>query len=229
MHPWVSGLSFECESSGNIELHHKYAYYMSPLISECSHLDVTVDGSTCFQVLCDIIEPEEIIATLCEEIAMVAPTNTAGAVGMKLDLFVKPMTVSFRGISMMENAVTNGAPGEGFFSNEVFRDIWFHNRNQGAGVFYAISNDNFFFLYEAKFAIAIEPPWGLGRITWQIPISWAAREAQHENEIVGVLPICYTQEFEISQSGSFRLTKHGYWVERHADGSRSRSQGVLYQ
>jgi hypothetical protein len=86
-----------------------------------------------------------------------------------------------------------------------------------------------FFLDEAKFAIAIEPPWCLGRITWQIPISWAAREAQHENEIVGVLPICYTQEFEIFQSGSFRLTKHGYWVERHADGSRSRSQGVLYQ
>jgi hypothetical protein len=213
---------------GSVEMHNTYAYYDCPGRGENGGLRFTYGNnqySSCFSV----IEPEALVVGVCKEVAFVAPTNTAGAVGMNIELFAAPLTVSFKGLSMMEIPTISSIPPEGMLADDVFSEIWNHTKDRGAGVFYCLRNDNFVFEDEVKFAVAIESPWQWGKIVWDIPIGWAQRESGDNDPCIGILPVQYQQIFEIHSTGRFRLTKFNYWVERAADGSRARSNGVVIQ
>jgi hypothetical protein len=227
--PIMPGVEFESEGGGSVEAHRSYAYYDCPLRGGLFGLSISVDVDSRYRSELVVVEPESLIVGRCYEIAYQAPTNTSGAVGMRLELYVTPLTVSFRGLSMMEIPDSGMYSPEGFLADLAFKEIWHHTIDRGAGVFYKISNDNYFFADEPKFAVAIEPPWGTGRIIWDIPIGWAQRDAQPHAACIGTLGVRYQQKFEIYSTGRFRLSKFQHWVERCADGTRRRSEGVSVQ
>jgi hypothetical protein len=227
--PIMAGVEFESEGGGAVEAHQSYAYYDCPLRGGFFGLSISVDVDSRYRSELVVVEPESLIVGRCYEIAYQAPTNTSGAVGMRLELYVTPLAVSFRGLSMMEIPDSGMYSPEGFLADLAFKEIWHHTIDRGAGVFYKISNDNYFFTDEPKFAVAIEPPWGAGRIIWDIPIGWAQRDAQPHATCIGTLGVRYQQKFEIYSTGLFRLSKFQHWVERCADGTRRRSEGVSVQ
>ena len=89
--------------------------------------------------------------------------------------------------------------------------------------FFPETIDNFFFVDAAKMMDALILPCRKGLLVWHIPILWqSAGETggvTHELESVD-------QRFEMSESGTLRVSKFGFWVERALDGTLNRSEGV---
>ena len=93
----------------------------------------------------------------------------------------------------------------------------------GANEWHLIGLDNFFFVDAAKMMDALILPCREGALVWHIPILWqdagATDGIAHELESVN-------QRFEMSGSGTLRVSKFGFWAERALDGTLNRSEGV---
>lgn len=67
--------------------------------------------------------------------------------------------------------------------------------------------------------------WDAGIIIWDIPVAW---------EILGIvnrtydkrIRTIYEQRFDFNSSGTLRVSKHGYWVERDSDNTMRGSEGI---
>jgi hypothetical protein len=145
-----------------------------------------------------------------------------GGVGMQMDLYILPDTVSFQWLSFMEEPSMESVV-DGYFTNNVFSSVWYHTEDRGAGEWHDIKPENFFFTDVAMMGDQLILPWNEGRIYWNIPIKG---KRKRDDRIVVDDTINYGQEFSMSADGSLRISKLGFWVQRNPYNERTRASGV---
>jgi hypothetical protein len=67
--------------------------------------------------------------------------------------------------------------------------------------------------------------WDSGTIIWDIPVAWDLTKQAGEDYFKRI-PVVYKQRFDFNSSGTLRVSKHGHWVERDADGHKRKSKGI---
>ena len=167
------------------------------------------------------LKPRTIQARNVRQMPSSLPPGVPGGAGMELSLYVLPDDVSFMALSMQEKESDSEIGG--YFKDEAFSAVWRHNDAMGANEWHLIGIDNFFFVDAAKMMDALILPCRKGLLAWHIPILWQSAgetgDVTHELESVD-------QRFEMSEAGTLRVSKFGFWVERALDGTLNRSEGV---
>ena len=150
----------------------------------------------------------------------------AGGVGLDLELYIEPTTVSFYNLAVQE--IPAEGSHEGYFNNLAFTNIWNHSKARRAGVWKAVSPNNFYMTDEAH--LGDEMPrikdggsltyemgygWSGGRITWPIPMGWQSRDAcETDLPELKRMANSYQQVFRMTAEGTASVEKHGYKASR---------------
>ena len=188
---------------------------------ESSGLLMLTGGGASFVPTTLTLKPRTIQARNVRQMPSSLPPGVPGGAGMELSLYVLPDDVSFMALSMQEKESDSEIGG--YFKDEAFSAVWRHNDAMGANEWHLIGIDNFFFVDVAKMMDALILPCRKGLLAWHIPILWQSAgetgDVTHELESV-------EQRFEMSESGTLRVSKFGFWVERALDGTLNRSEGV---
>jgi len=145
---------------------------------------------------------------------------------------IGPMTVSFRGVKMVEVPCTNAVPPTGYFSTTSFDGNLAHTLDAGAGWTKRIGVGNYWTIDEAGRNVPY-PNWSSGQLVWKIPIGW--KRMMYEGDDIGRVeeadyalyrgqgsrPLLignredvYTQTFKILPSGESSVEKFGYRLTR---------------
>ena len=145
---------------------------------------------------------------------------------------IGPMTVSFRGVKMVEVPCTNAVPPTGYFSTTSFDGNLAHTLDAGAGWTKRIGVGNYWTIDEAGRNVSY-PSWSSGQLVWKIPIGW--KRMMYEGDDIGRVeeadyalyrgqgsrPLlignredAYTQTFKILPSGESSVEKFGYRLTR---------------
>ena len=197
--------------------------YQCPLQACYGGLQVCVNGCS-YSPNLQIIEPTGIVCRRGWTLSYGNHANEAGWIGMRLDLTVEPEFVSFNGLAMVEEATDEGSP-EGYFENHQFPAS--HDEGQGAGTWYNISDDNFFFYDCPRIEEEYPAPWATGTALWLIPIAWGERGTTSIVGKIGNVPGNYTQVFTIDPQGGVRIDKFSQWVMRMPNDSISHSSDII--
>ena len=197
--------------------------YQCPLQACYGGLQVCVDGCNYSPDL-QIIEPTGIVCRRGWTLSYGDHTNEAGWIGMRLDLTVEPESVAFNGLAMVEEATDEGN-SEGYFENHQFPAS--HDEGHGAGTWYNISDDNFFFYDCPRIAEEYPDPWTTGTALWLIPIAWGERGTTSMVGKIGNVPGNYTQVFTIDPQGGVRIDKFSQWVMRMPNNFISHSSDII--
>ncbi len=115
----------------------------------------------------------------------------------------------------------------GYFTNNVFSSVWYHTRARGAGNWYNIRSDNYFFQDTPAFAEYCPEPFVDGIIDWEIVLGWGERDSQETDIPIATIPTHYHQLFTIDVLGGLQIDKFGQWIKQANDGSVSHSQGII--
>jgi len=173
--------------------------------------------------------PTGIVAEHAVGVDFNVPPGTAGGVGMELDLYVLPKSVSFYKLSLAEVPTTTEDP-TGYFTNVEFSAVWYHTTAMGAGTWKPAGATDTFWCKDMvtmgdAFPARNELEWDVGTIVWDIPVAWELSDETNKTYDKRI-PIVYKQRFDFSAGGTLRVTKHGYWVERDADNHKNTSEGI---
>jgi hypothetical protein len=234
-HIWGIGEVIECELTPKID---KWAFIaeggsITNFTAGYSHYTVPMSSSDNFlSVKCDrdfyvpeirVLYPEKIVVGKGSELLYGVGQGVAGGIGMLLELYLSPTTVSFSRIAAMEVPSTNNIVN-GYFLDVCFSNMWSHSTHNGAGEWHNVGVDNFFFNDEACMGDALPEPWESGTIIWNVPIEYRSRDSVINERFA--LPVQYTQSFSIDSAGTVKVEKFGLWVERLSSGVRNRSKGI---
>ncbi|MBO4286764.1 MAG: hypothetical protein J5985_01180 [Kiritimatiellae bacterium] len=183
--------------------------YICPIRAERGGLCAT-DGTVSYRPLIDVLEPNGLICGLCE---FLPPDPTSG-VGMAIELQVTPLEVSFEGLRLQEvpapPTATSPAWGvhEGYFADYDYRSRWYHYMYWGGGIWISILPENLFGLYDqSRMFVWPKKPWGIGRLTWVIPIAW---QSKYSTGLLpdGELDQKYLSEWTMTET-MIKKKKHG--------------------
>ena len=201
--------------------------FTCPLVSSENGIRATC-GTQTYSPCIRVVEPDGIIAVNAAPIRYGVPKGEAGGIGMELDLYVLPRTVSFGNIAMQETPCLTGTHS-GYFDNQEFAGEWCHSTNRGAGVWYDVGNDNFFFRDPAGFKRALPRMmddgtittdkaygWQYGTIVWAVPLGWGAKGTRDNSGQVGILA-GYQQTFVIFSDGFAGVRKFSNQVSRRTN------------
>ena len=193
--------------------------YTCPLVSDGSSLSYSA-GSASYDFNITIVEPNAIVAVPVKTLTYGLGPNQAGGIGLKFDTYVMPMHVSFSGIAM-EEVPSNRGFHDGLFSNNFFRNEWYHTVEHGAGKWDNVRPDNSCGEDKACFKKEIprvlpngtvtfnpnEGMWTSGRIFWRINWGWAKKDSQFGDIPVKEIATPYNQTFRIDEYGTASVTK----------------------
>jgi len=199
--------------------------FLCPILATQGGLQVRANGS-CYSPNLQVIEPQGVVCHRGWTLQYGNHTNEAGWTGMKLDLIIEPETVCFSGLAMVEEDSDVGI-SSGYFANGQYSFPSSHGESQGAGTWYDISDDNFFFYDCPRIEEECPAPWYTGSIVWSIPIAWGPRGARSIARKVDNLPNAYEQLFAIDSQGNVRIDKFSQWVMRASNGTYSHSAGII--
>ena len=201
--------------------------FTAPLLADENGIFATCGGQT-YSPRIRVIEPEGIVAENAAEVRYGVQKGEAGGIGMKLDLYVVPRTVSFSNIAMQETPCRTGTHS-GYFDNPEFADEWYHWTNQGAGEWHNIGADNFFFedyprvhgawprmMDDGTITTNKSYGWQDGTMVWDIPIGWGPKGTTDNSGQVGVIE-GYKQEFVIFSDGFAGVRKFSNRVTRRTN------------
>ena len=130
-YPDIPSVTWQAKSNWTIATLRGYAYFTSPLTSSRDGVTVSCRGQF-YRPRISIVEPEGILAVNATPTRHGVPRGEAGGIGMELDLYVLPRTVSFSNIAMEEIECFTGTH-TGYFNNMEFSGDWSHARECGAG------------------------------------------------------------------------------------------------
>jgi hypothetical protein len=201
-------------------------HYIASLVSDGDVLSYVVnDNIYDFQIM--IIEPCLIIARAPAVRDFGLRENIAGGVGMSFQIYIHPETVSFSGISMEEIPSAEGNH-TGYFANIYFAEIWYHTREQGAGIWSNIQRGNFwgedhaymgemlpFETYNGDMTFdKTQGRWDYGMLQWYIQWGWTERNADIDDDPIGIMKERYDQIFYIDEYGTLSIFKFNHNVLR---------------
>ena len=169
--PVVEGLSFTIAGDGVVDLGRSgetFVYLDCPTIQMSDILSIDYRDVS-YSVLSQVFAPSMIVARNPKELKFDIAYGYPGGVGMQMDLYILPDTVSFQWLSFMEEPSMESVV-DGYFTNNVFSSEWYHTVDRGAGEWHDIKPENFFFTDVAMMGDQLILPWNEGRIYWNIPI-----------------------------------------------------------
>ena len=115
--------------------------YQCPQHATCGGLSLRKGGCV-YHPDVRVIEPNGVVCHSAQVRAFPIADGLAGGIGILLDLVIAPETVSFSGLALMEEPSFEGIRS-GYFTNEIFDVSQSHTEDNGAGVWYNISPDNY--------------------------------------------------------------------------------------
>ena len=200
-------------------------FYRCPMYNSERTLKV-VKGDVFYVFSIVTVEPSIIVARNVEVVSYGIQENSAGGIGMKCDLFVGPMDVSFSNIYVEEVPCLNGTHS-GYFDSLYFKDAWSHTVANGAGNWLCVDvlnkcgrdvaawTNSLYRVNDAGLFVDDENcSWRNGHIEWEVPYGW------HTNDVVD----CFSplkkfaedvrQRFLITSNGTVTIEKFGNSVMR---------------
>ena len=145
---------------------------------------------------------------------------------------IGPMTVSFRGVKMVEVPCTNAVPPTGYFNSTNYNGHLAHTLDAGAGWTKRIGEGNYWTIDDAGRSTPYAN-WSAGQLVWKIPIGWKRMLYDDDNIgsaeypdyalydddtsrrlLIGNSEDAYTQTFMILSSGESYVQKFGYRLTR---------------
>ena len=121
-----------------------------------------------------LIEPMDVVAYSASWNGTCLPRGRAGGFGMKMNLYVYPMYVSFQGIDMVEVPCNDVVPPIGYYASTNFDGYLSHCSDAGAGWWHHVKAGNYWTEDEAGSGER-HAPWSNGVLVWNIPIAWNYR------------------------------------------------------
>ena len=121
-----------------------------------------------------LIEPTDVVAYSAFWNGMCLPRARAGGFGMKMNLYVYPMYVSFQGIDMVEVPCNDVVPPIGYYASTNFNGYLSHCSDAGAGWWHHVKPGNYWTEDEACSGER-HMPWSNGNLVWNVPIAWNYR------------------------------------------------------
>ena len=159
----------------------------------------------------NVIKPTAYATTIASSNEWPLASGQAGAFEVKLNVELRPKSVSFAKMQVIElPRVANDA--EGYFAEPSMTHILDHGTH-GAGRWMPINAHNVY--VDTVSAECFFAPWGNGgSFTWPIPVAWrVGTEAGVEN------PLCnMDQRFELDSNGTVRIKKFNRVFERPVNG-----------
>ena len=178
-----------------------------------------------------VVEPQLVVTTNATGIGSFWPGDVVMGTLRTVNC-IGPMTVSFRGVKVVEVPCTNAVPPTGYFSSTNYTGPLTHSLDAGAGWMHRIGEGNYWAVDEAGRSIPY-PNWSAGTLVWKIPIGWKrllfedenyARTDRYDYELhgnpqsrpllIGNREDAYTQEFSISENGTSYVEKFGHRLTR---------------
>lgn len=226
-YPSSPSVTWQSDSGWTVSNSLGVTFFTAPLLAGENGIHATCEGQV-YSPRVRVIEPEGIVAENAEAVRYDVPKGEAGGIGMKLDLYVIPRTVSFSNIAMQETPCLTGTHS-GYFDNPAFADEWCHWTNHGAGEWHNIRGDNFFFkdyprvqgawprmMDDGTITTNKTYGWQDGTMVWDIPIGWGAKGTEDNSGQVGVIE-GYKQEFVIFSDGFTGVRKFSNQVTRRTN------------
>ena len=224
--PMSLPVTWSASAGGSIDFTSGFPWFKAPIRGGGCTIVATA-GSESFQFNCLTVEPEKFY---CERVAAIDSglgTNIAGGVGMSLELYIKPLTVSFGNIALQEVPTDTGQVW-GYFLNNAFSHMWAHTRDNRAGQWHNVGSDNLFMLNDEAILEGDLPPvtpdgtltndisfgWIEGGIVWSIPLGWNNRNMDEEDLPVRTNAVPEQQRFVINSEGTLGVVKAGHYVLR---------------
>jgi hypothetical protein len=158
------------------------------------------------------------------------PTNCAGGIGLKMKLYVKPLDVSFAEIAVEEVPNTEGTHS-GYFALPQFSGDWYHSRENGAGKWFKINEDNLYGddiacisneldrINDSGLCVTDEKyGWRDGLLVWQVPFGWNEKGTSGTAQEFKRFAEHVQQEMIIFSWGLSGVRKFSYMATREIDG-----------
>ena len=139
-----------------------------------------------------------------------------------MELYIMPDTVSFQALEFWERPTYNSTI-EGYFTNQAFYAVWYHDTNMCAGVWHRISGSYFWFNDAAQMGDELIMPVYPGRLVWHIPIDW---RKWGDSTLIHQNFKSVDQTFEMSATGRLTVYKYQYWAAREMNGATFKSEGM---
>ena len=193
-----------------------------PIIAKCKNAE--------YRPLISVVEPNGIEARDVQYWKGNVPTNCAGGIGLKMKLYVKPLDVSFAKIAVEEVPSTEGTHS-GYFALPQFSGEWCHSRENGAGYWINVNEDNLFGDDEAYISnelyrvndsgLFVEDEnygWWYGDLSWEVPFGWNEKNTDGYTTEVKRFAEDTLQEMVIFPSGLSGVRKFSNMATRYIDG-----------
>ncbi len=222
-------LSWSCHGVGTIipGVGGDFTRFSCPLTNTVMMLTATMDGVVSFSPTISIVEPTGFYCEKVRKMESALGENMAGDVGMILELYIEPRTVCFGNIAIEEVPTAEGLVG-GYFQNTAFSEMWSHTRDNRAGQWKNVGNDNLFMLEDEAVIEGALPPmtpdgtltndfsfgWRDGAIIWTIPLGWNEHDTIGETEPIKTNAVPEQQMFTINSDGMVSVIKAGHFVCR---------------
>ena len=223
--PFSPLLTWLDSGDGELKTLSQEVKYVCPLSSTVNPLKVFY-GNVEYEPNLIVVEPNAIMARNPKSINFGRHPNQAGWVGMELELYVKPLDVSFFEIAVEEVPCNRGLH-TGYFDNPYFSHMWYHTRENHAGNWVDVSLGNFFAYDNAAIADkldqiltvdsvgnSVEDGWIDGNITWEVPFGWNEAGTSGQAEAYRTFAEGVTQEMIIFHNGRTGVRKLGNQVVR---------------
>ena len=182
---------------------------------------VSVGGAT-YTPAVQVLEPTGIEARRPQRLSFSVPVNSPGGAGFSMELYIMPDTVSFQALEFWERPAYNSTI-EGYFTNQAFQAVWYHDTNMCAGVWHGISDSNFWFTDYAQMGDELITPVYPGRLVWHIPVDW---RSVTDSTLTHQDFKSVDQTFEMSATGRLTVSKYGHWAAREMSGEPLNSEGM---
>ena len=220
--PAMSGLLFQTQNGAVCTGSYSNSRDVTCPFNAVSQICSISAGGAMYAPEVQVFEPMGIEARNPCRLSYSVPTNSPGGVGFAMDLYIMPDTVSFQALDFWERPATNSTI-EGYFTNQAFHAVWYHDTNMGAGVWHGIGDDNSWFTDVAQMGDELITPVYSGRLVWHIPIDWRKHgdPTSIHQDIMSV-----DQTFEMSSTGRLTVYKYQHWAAREMNGETFKSEGM---
>ena len=230
-YPSGTGLQWTSSCGQFLDSNHNYqcpaSATVNPLKARC--------GDAEFVPQITVVEPDGAEGRNPQCVTYGVPVGRAGWIGLRQDIYVRPLDVSFEWTTMEEVPCTSGVRS-GYFDNQAFAAMWSHSEEMGAGIWCPVGADNRMGAgdvarittelmridAEGNFTEDESCGWTDGSIAWSVPFGWtpdltAVRHSDTKPE--RVFDPGAAHRFSITAEGAVTVEKFGNAARRDVDGT----------
>ena len=226
--PEAANVSWNVKGGGKMQ---KDKTYRCPLDAESNPLEVVCAGVS-YTPSIRVVEPSGARALNPGAVTYGLSSLSAGGIGLQLDVQILPLDVSFQEIWVEEVPSTMGVQ-TGYFKHPYFDGDRCHSRENGAGVWFSVLDEN---IIDARDTAAYTQPyprmtpggqlseslsvgWIAGENVWSIPLGWNVPQTPDGAEPWKCFAADETQTFTIDEFGTAGVRKLRHEAVREMLGS----------